>query len=171
VPLELDSHQIAAGFDSLWVSERLGNRVVRLDPQTGAVLATIDIGDSPVKLQPADGRMWVRAGERYVAIDTATNTVIATLAKADVGPSAAPRGRSAPPPIWANQPQAASPSPTGHTSTFPTADLLYVAVVDAETNAVTGTIETLGANSVALLDGSLWTASGRWDLVQRFDDV
>jgi DNA-binding beta-propeller fold protein YncE len=72
----------------MWVSQRNGTGVVRLDPGTGDVLATIDIGDSPVKLQPAGGRMWVRAGEAYVAIDPATNTVVATLAKSDVGPQA-----------------------------------------------------------------------------------
>ena len=43
--------------------------------------------------------------------------------------------------------------------------------VDTATNALTGTIETLGNNSIALLDGSLWTTSGRWNLVPRFDDV
>jgi DNA-binding beta-propeller fold protein YncE len=70
------------------------------------------------------------------------------------------------------QPTSGSIAVTDGTHIYvPTADVLYVAVVDAETNAVIGTIETLGSNSVALLDGVLWTASGRWDLVQRFDDV
>jgi hypothetical protein len=88
VPLEMHSEHATAGFDSIWVSEHLANRVVRLDPDTGDVQATIDVGDKPFRLQPADGSMWVRTASSYVAIDPATDTVTATLAKADVGPAA-----------------------------------------------------------------------------------
>ena len=55
------------------------------------MLATVDVGSPPVKLQPADGRMWVRTTDAYVAIDPATNTVTTTLTKADVGPSRQPQ--------------------------------------------------------------------------------
>jgi hypothetical protein len=88
VPLEMDSWQLNAGFGSIWVSERLADRVMRIDPTTGEVQATVDVGDAPFKLQAADGRMWVRTASSYVAIDPATNAATATLAKADVGPSA-----------------------------------------------------------------------------------
>jgi len=88
VPLEMDSWQIGEGFGSIWVSERLAGRVRRLDPATGAVQATIDIGDMPFRLQPASGSMWVRGADAYFAIDPGTNAVTARLAKADVGPSA-----------------------------------------------------------------------------------
>jgi hypothetical protein len=88
VPLAMDPNQIGAGFDSIWASEGLADRVVRLDPDTGEVQATIDVGDMPLKLQPADGSMWVRTALSYDAIDPGSNTVTATLAKADVGPSA-----------------------------------------------------------------------------------
>jgi hypothetical protein len=88
VPLEMHSEHATAAFDSIWVSEHLANRVVRLDPDTGDVQATIDVGDKPFRLQPADGSMWVRTASSYVAIDPATDTVTATLAKADVGPAA-----------------------------------------------------------------------------------
>ena len=46
-----------------------------------------------------------------------------------------------------------------------------VLVVDASTFEVIDTVESLGSNSVALLDGSLWTASGAFGLLQRHDDV
>jgi hypothetical protein len=42
----------------------------------------------PVKLQPADGRMWGRTADSFFAIDPTTDTITATLAKADVGPHA-----------------------------------------------------------------------------------
>jgi DNA-binding beta-propeller fold protein YncE len=70
------------------VSERYGQRVVRVNPDTGTVVASIDVGGQPFTLQPADGRMWVLTGDRYVAIDPATKTITATLTKADVGPAA-----------------------------------------------------------------------------------
>jgi hypothetical protein len=85
---EGNTFMINAGFGSIWSSQNLYGTVTRLDPETGAVVATIDVGDVPQKLQPADGRMWVRTADRYVAIDPETNTVVATLDKAAVGPSA-----------------------------------------------------------------------------------
>jgi hypothetical protein len=88
VPLDLHAEQINVGFGSVWVSQKRGDNVVRVDPISGEILATIDVGTDPLKLQPADGRMWVRTLDAYVAIDEATNTVAARLPKADVGPSA-----------------------------------------------------------------------------------
>jgi len=87
VPL-LGAWQVADGFDSIWVSKQFSNAVARVDPESGRVLATIDVGSTPVKLQPANGRMWVRTSDAYLAMDPATNTVTTTLAKTDVGPEA-----------------------------------------------------------------------------------
>ena len=81
--------QLEVGFDSVWVSAGLGsNEVLRIDPDSGEILAIIDVGAQPVKLQPADGRLWVRTADSFVAIDPASNTVSTTLMKADVGPAA-----------------------------------------------------------------------------------
>jgi hypothetical protein len=88
VPLEMHSEHATAAFDSIWVSEHLASRVVRLDPDTGNVQAAIDVGDKPLRLQPADGSMWVRTASSYVEVDPDTNDVTRTLAKADVGPAA-----------------------------------------------------------------------------------
>jgi DNA-binding beta-propeller fold protein YncE len=88
VPLELEAEQLAAGFGSIWVTEPLGRRVARVDPNSGALIATIDVGVEPATLQPASGRMWVRMTDHYAAIDPATNTITATLAKTDVAPAA-----------------------------------------------------------------------------------
>lgn len=88
VPLDLHGEQLNTGFGSVWVSQKYGDDVVRVDPDSGEILATIPVGTDPLKLQPADGRMWVRTADAYVAIDEATNTVTDSLAKADVGPAA-----------------------------------------------------------------------------------
>jgi streptogramin lyase len=45
--------QLNVGYGSVWVSQKAGRNVVRLDPETGEVLATVDVGTEPLKLQPA----------------------------------------------------------------------------------------------------------------------
>ena len=86
VMVGLGAEQLNAGFGSVWVSQMYGGSVARVDPKTGEVLATVEVGAVPLKLQAADGRMWVRTQDAFVAIDPETNTVTDTLAKADVGP-------------------------------------------------------------------------------------
>ena len=87
VPLEGNPEQISLGFGSVWLSDLDGGKVVRIDRDTGKTLATIDVGERPLKSQPADGRMWVRTSDSFVRIDPNTNLVDATLLKADVGPA------------------------------------------------------------------------------------
>jgi hypothetical protein len=86
-----DAWQLETGFGSVWVSSRTTQAVHRIDPDSGEEVAVIDMDSTPVKLQPANGRMIVRTDDAYVAIDPATNAVVGTLAKADVGMNA---GRS-----------------------------------------------------------------------------
>jgi hypothetical protein len=281
VPVELAPNQLGAGFGSVWVSQAEGTAVVRLDGSTGEVLAKIDVGDSPFKSQPADGRMWVRTGSSYVAVDPATNAVVTRLAKTDVGPKAdrswavdgamwicdgqqlhrydpttvqpvalvelgidcgqvfatdelvvawtynedeSESGTSAaafvdpatnavvatvPLPVDVGVPAvlddavffgghggptavvidratwsvAATPElgrPTGGSLVVTDGERIFVPtyyasgpkdvlVVDAGTFAVKDTIEPLGNNAVALLDGALWTADGQFNMVQRHD--
>lgn len=87
VPL-LGAWQIENAFGSIWVSRETSNEVVRIDPATGDVLANIAVGSRPIKLQGADGRVWVRTNDSFEAIDPTSNTVTATLAKSEVGPGA-----------------------------------------------------------------------------------
>lgn len=88
VAMEMSPFQLAAGYGSIWVVEAFAGRVVRIDPVDGSVQASIDVGERPFKLQPADGSMWQRTGPSYVRIDPQTNTVTGTLLKTDVGPDA-----------------------------------------------------------------------------------
>jgi hypothetical protein len=83
-----DAWQLETGFGSVWVSSRVNEAVHRVDAETGEELAVIHVDSLPLKLQPADGRMILRTEHAYVAIDPATNAVVDTLAKADVGPAA-----------------------------------------------------------------------------------
>jgi hypothetical protein len=57
----LSVHQASIGFGSVWASpQKPGLPVTRIDPDTGAIQATIDVGSAPFRGQPADGRMIVR---------------------------------------------------------------------------------------------------------------
>ena len=80
--------QVEVGYDSVWVSQSHSDNVVRIDPDSGEVVATIEMPSRAFKLQPADGRMLVRTEDSYVAVDAATNVIVGSLAKADVGPNA-----------------------------------------------------------------------------------
>ena len=50
---------IAAGLGSLWAVDDLAGRVLRIDPTTGAVTATIRIGGHPWNVAVGANRVWV----------------------------------------------------------------------------------------------------------------
>ena len=77
---------IAVGDGSVWVVDSDDNAVVRIDPTTAAVTATIRVGDSPNGLAVGDGSVWVaNSGDGTVTrIDATTGTPAATI---DVGGS------------------------------------------------------------------------------------
>ncbi len=95
----LSGYQIGIGFGSVWVSEAVTQRVNRIDSETGEIIATIDVGSVPVQIQPADGRMIVRATDAFVALDPDNNAVAATLDKDDIG-AAADRGYAIDGAMW-----------------------------------------------------------------------
>jgi streptogramin lyase len=76
---------------SLWITGR-GTDLLRVDPETGAVQATIELGAGGVNLATAAGSIWAfaanaaddRAGlpflDRILRVSPATNTVVETIA-------------------------------------------------------------------------------------------
>jgi streptogramin lyase len=76
---------------SLWITGR-GTDLLRVDPATGAVQATVEIGAGGVDVAAAGGRIWVAAAnagddrsglpvlEHLYAVDPATTTIAETLA-------------------------------------------------------------------------------------------
>lgn len=73
--------RLVIGAGSLWATDRDGNDVWRIDPSTGAVLAKVPVGSTPIDITLADGSIWVgNAADGTVSrIDPATNSVVATL--------------------------------------------------------------------------------------------
>lgn len=66
---------VVVGFDSVWVSDSTADAVYRIDPDTGAVVATIAVDGSPTSLAVTDDGVWVaKPGTHQVrAIDPDTN--------------------------------------------------------------------------------------------------
>jgi streptogramin lyase len=82
--------RMALASGSLWVTGR-GTDLLRVDPSTGAVLATIEIGAGGTDVRAAGGSIWVTAPtteedlrgnpflDRLLRIDPATNTIVETI--------------------------------------------------------------------------------------------
>lgn len=70
---------VAFGFDSVWVASQ--QQILRLDPATGDMIATIPFdADDYGKVSAGADAVWVTAGGKSVAeIDPGTNSIVATL--------------------------------------------------------------------------------------------
>jgi protein kinase-like protein len=70
--------EMAYGGGSLWaLGDALDRRLWRLDPRTGEILATIDLGFPPTSAAYANGMLWITDGlhDRVVPVDAATGRV------------------------------------------------------------------------------------------------
>jgi YVTN family beta-propeller protein len=78
--------RLAAATDAVWVLTPADNTVVRINPATNEVVATIGVGRAPSGLAVGAGAVWVSRGSdgAVVRIDPATNRVVATI---PVGPA------------------------------------------------------------------------------------
>jgi YVTN family beta-propeller protein len=141
---------VATAAGSLWVG--VGRTVLRLDPQTGARLARIDLGAVPLALAGSDEALWIAAGdERLIRIDPITNRPGASAEIAFPRDTAVDADR-----VWVIQ------------GNFQRA---AVSAFDADSLAPRGLIE-LGAgtpsdvypNALALGGEAVWVALQRYDV-------
>jgi len=77
---------MASGAGAVWQTDFLHSSLLRIDPSTDTVVATIPLGTPPEGVAIADGAVWV--AEHYqgevVRIDPVTNMVVTTI---EVGPT------------------------------------------------------------------------------------
>ena len=68
---------IAAGAGALWVASEEAGTVTRVDPRSGAVVASIPVGNAPSALAVGDGAVWVvsRSEGTLSRVDPGTNAV------------------------------------------------------------------------------------------------
>jgi YVTN family beta-propeller protein len=99
-PLAVDGTpvSIVAGFASIWVVDRSGNALIRLDPGLGTPPVRIPVGSRPSDVAASSGALWVtNEGDDTVSrIDPDSNQVVAT-APAGSAPSAVAVGEGA---VW-----------------------------------------------------------------------
>ena len=69
------------GAGSLWVTDNAGHAIVRLDPATSEVLATIPLEVEPFTMNVNEEAVWVSAldADKVIRIDPKTNAVVATI--------------------------------------------------------------------------------------------
>jgi YVTN family beta-propeller protein len=87
LPIAADG--LAFGGRSLWASERAAGRVVRIDPASGQVVASTQVGNGPTGIAFGDGAAWVANSldGTVSRVDPGTNSVAATIPAGD-GPTA-----------------------------------------------------------------------------------
>jgi YVTN family beta-propeller protein len=153
---------IIAGQEAVWVTARkpgAAGQLVRIDPRTGLVLATIPVGRDPGALAVADPDVWVanEADHTISRIDARTNTVTATIPVVHV-PVGVAIGADA---VWvASRGSALLSQPT-------------VSRIDPSSNTVVETTPLEGAAPIGMAAGagSLWVASRNPDAVVRIGPV
>jgi DNA-binding beta-propeller fold protein YncE len=72
---------VAAGAGAVWVTDELGDRVVRIDPATNRAVRAIPVGRGALGVAVGGGSVWVAdaTGHALTRIDPATNRVTATI--------------------------------------------------------------------------------------------
>ena len=72
---------VRVGFGSVWVSSPSKDTITRIDPTSGAILATIKVGRQPQFFACGEGAVWTldQVGRSVSRIDPATNEVTATI--------------------------------------------------------------------------------------------
>lgn len=69
---------IESGFGSAWASDGSTGNLLRVDPNSGRVIARLRLG-GPASISTRAGAVWATAGSRLVRIDPATNKIVARI--------------------------------------------------------------------------------------------
>jgi DNA-binding beta-propeller fold protein YncE len=72
---------VAAGEGGVWVTDELGDRVVRIDPATNRAVASIPVGRGAMGVAVGGGSVWIAdaTGHSLTRIDPTANRVTATV--------------------------------------------------------------------------------------------
>lgn len=148
VPVDGDPVDIGVRDNGIWIADAANDRLIHMDPDTGDVVATVDLGGSPRALAIGTGTVWVGdpAAGLVLQIDKKTDEVIGE-------------------PIAVGDP---SPSMSVSVGT----DALWVVgggelrMVDRDTSEVTVVDSVSRPLDVAANLGSVWVLDGEEGLVQ-----
>ena len=154
---------VTGGVGSIWVSNGPTQTVMRLDPSTNALLATISVPDPASVLAVGAGAVWVTSfpGNTVTRIDPVTNSASGTisLAPAGLGPVGITVGYGY---VWvANH----DGQPTTSVAKIDPATLAVVDVIPL------GSLSFAGPNWMSAGAGSIWTDVPNINAVVRIDPV
>jgi YVTN family beta-propeller protein len=133
-----ETHAVAVGAGAVWVAKG-ARQIVRINPRTGSVSATIDVGAQPADIAVSGDSVWTAtAAERVLRIEPRTNRVVAEAAVAGfpISLSAGPEA------VWVG--------------TYPTT----VWRIDPSSTTVSGTLRVGTTNGIAARPASVWFADG-----------
>jgi YVTN family beta-propeller protein len=154
IPVGRHPVRLAAGFGSIWVANQTSQTVSRIDVRTGQPQATIPVtGHIPVNdLAVGEDTVWVRAGNRLLALDPATNTMADRTGDWEVGGAGiAVVDRL----LWLSG------------NTFSGAG--QIVRVDPATSRVVDRFTTAGSGALAVGGGSVWQAGITTQTIYRYD--
>jgi YVTN family beta-propeller protein len=156
---------VAASDTAVWVTRYNGSDathlvrdLLRIDPATNAIVATIPLDVTPHFIALGDGALWILSSEHnaVLRVDTATNQVVATIPVAH--PLALAVGEGA---VWVSSgPSTSTSGPVTRT----------VVKIDSASNTVVGTID-VDQNTLYLTAGAgaVWLADVTTNEVLRID--
>lgn len=133
-----EAHAVAVGAGAVWVAKG-AREIVRINPRTGSISATIDVGAQPADVAVSGDSVWAAtAAERVMRIEPRTNRVVARAAVAGFPVSLA----TGPDAVWVG--------------TYPTT----VWRIDPSSTTVSGTLRVGTTNGIAARPASVWLADG-----------
>jgi virginiamycin B lyase len=141
---------VGVGFGSVWVTIFEDGTVQRLDPESGTVQATIEVGDGPLWISVDDNAVWVSNQNSGTAtrIDPAANEAAAEI---DIGgPFQGGDIAAGDGVVWA----ATGEGP--------------LSLIDPSTDEVVQQWEFHGADALALGAGSVWVSDHQLETVYRY---
>jgi DNA-binding SARP family transcriptional activator/streptogramin lyase len=134
-----ETNAIAVGFGSVWVA-RGAREILRIDPRTGAISATIDVHAQAADVAVSKDSVWTAtSAERVLRIEPRTNNVVAEAALAGFPVSLA----IGPGTVWVG--------------TYPTT----VWRIDSSSTTVAGTVKTGTPTGITARAVDVWVADGR----------
>lgn len=140
-----------AGFGSIWVADSDRGALLRIDPQSLEIAATIEGLSRPCGPHVVGDAVWLIVDQGMAKIDPGTNTVELTAGERGAFPAAGG------PPLWGAE--------------VGTGTLIQVDPLDGR---ITATATLSGNPEIPYLlvaDGQLWASNDATDEVKRFDAI
>lgn len=158
---------MAAGHGSLWVYNDLDGTLVRIDPATNEVVATIPIATPLDPATPPDDRLGVRQVSPDLAIDTTSVWAIAPAEQAVVRVDPLTNAVVATIPLEANATSIAVDQSSLWVSLYATSTVLRINTATGEVEASIRDLST--PFGIAIYQDAVWVTSLMSDRVTRID--